>query len=98
MTGKPKLDGDTVALKFRCIANERCKSKVVLRHGGKTIGKKAVRIGDGKKKSVRVKLNKRGLRKLAGDSDGALRIKVRVDTRDQDGNGWRTAKRATLNH
>jgi Ca2+-binding RTX toxin-like protein len=98
MVGKPRLDGDAVDVRLRCIANERCKSKVVLRHGGKTIGKQSVRIRDGKRKTVSVELNRRGLRALAGDSDGSLRIKVRVDTRDQDGNGWRTAKRATLNH
>jgi Ca2+-binding RTX toxin-like protein len=98
LIGKPKLDGDAVALKLHCIANKRCKSKVVLRHDGHRIGKKAVTIADGKKKTVRVKLNKRGLRVLAGDSDGKLKIKVRVDTRDKHGNGWRTAKRATLNH
>jgi Ca2+-binding RTX toxin-like protein len=99
MPGKPKLDGDTVAIKLHCIANKRCKSKVVLRHDGHRIGKKKlVRIADGKKKTVRVKLNKRGLRALAGDTDGKLKIKVRVDTKDKKGNGWRTAKRATLSH
>jgi Ca2+-binding RTX toxin-like protein len=99
MPGKPKLDGDAVAVKLHCIASKRCKSKVVLRHDGKTIGKKKlVRIGDGEKKTVRVKLNKRGLRVLAGDTDGKLKIKVRVDTKDKNGNGWRVAERATLNH
>jgi Ca2+-binding RTX toxin-like protein len=99
MPGKPKLDGDAVAVKLHCIANKRCKSKVVLRHDGKTIGKnKLVRIGDGNKKTVRVKLNKRGLRVLAADTDGKLEIKVRVDTKDKNGNGWRVAERATLNH
>ena len=98
MPGKPKLDGDAVALKLHCIANQRCESKVVLRHDGHRIGKKLVRIGDGKQKTVRVKLNRRGLRALAGDTDGALKIKVRVDTKDKKGNGWRVAERATLKH
>ncbi|HKH17248.1 MAG TPA: calcium-binding protein [Solirubrobacteraceae bacterium] len=88
LLGKAKLKGDAVALRLRCVATERCKGKVKLRRGGKTLGSKQFNIARGHSKAVKVKLNARGRRLAAGGKD--VRVKLRIDARDRQGNGWRT--------
>jgi Ca2+-binding RTX toxin-like protein len=87
LKGKAELDGDVVAMRLRCVATERCKGKLRLRHAGKVLGSKKFNIAHGHSKTVRVKLNKRGLRYVDA---GGTRMKLRIVAHDKQGNGWRT--------
>ena len=93
--GKVALEGNTAVLRLRCVDSTRCKSKVRLRRAGKTLGKEKATLSRGSAKTVRVVLNARGRRLLAGSGNG-LRVKLQVDSRDKAGNGWRVTKKATL--
>jgi Ca2+-binding RTX toxin-like protein len=89
--------GGSAAVTLRCVkAAKRCKGKVRLRRGGKTLAAGTFRMDRGKKKTVRLKLNKRGRRGL--DSAGAkgLRAKLVADSVDGNGNGWRTTARVRI--
>ena len=67
LMGKPELNGDTAEMKLRCVADKSCKSKVKLRHGGKTIGKKRRSSSPRERReTVLVKLNQRGRRSGRG--------------------------------
>jgi Ca2+-binding RTX toxin-like protein len=90
--GKPQLDGNRVALRLRCVATEKCKSVVKLKRNGKVLGRAKVTIKRGKSRSIKVALNQRGRRVL---SDGA-RVKVEVQSKDKQGNGWRSTKTVRL--
>jgi len=92
--GKAKVVGNAVALKLRCVAGERCKGTVRLRRGGRTLGSKRFSLDGGDPKKVLVKLNRRGRHVLAGGK--IARIKLRIDARDQQGNGWRSTARIKL--
>ena len=92
--GTAKLVGNAVALKLRCVAGETCKGKVRLRGGDRTLGGKRFSLDGGDPKKVLVKLNRRGRHVLAGAK--IARIKLRIDARDQQGNGWRSTARIKL--
>jgi Ca2+-binding RTX toxin-like protein len=92
LKGKPQLDGNRVALRLKCVATAKCKSAVKLKHKGKTVGSDKVTLKRGKTASMEIGLNARGRRVL---SDGD-RVKVQIDSRDANGNGWRTNARVTL--
>ena len=86
--GKPQLAGDSVAVRLKCVATQKCKSAVKLKADGKSLGRGKATLKRGKTRSVEVDLNKRGRRVLsAGD-----RVKVQVVSKDNRGNGWRSTK------
>jgi Ca2+-binding RTX toxin-like protein len=84
--------GGVAALTLRCVDTERCRGLVVLRHGGKKIAKAKFSMGEKKEKTVRLKLNRRGLRLLANAPSKGLRVQLRIDAKDAKENGWRTKK------
>ena len=91
VTGKSAdVSNGAAALTLRCVATQRCNGLVKLRHGGKTIAKSKFAMGKKKTKDVRLKLNKRGLRLLAKAPNKGLKVQLRVDAKDANGNGWRT--------
>ena len=90
--GKPELAGNRVAVRLKCVATEKCKSRVVLKHKGKVMGRDTLTMKRGKGKTAVVALNKRGRRAL----DEGDRVKVQVLSKDKQGNGWRSAKTARL--
>jgi Ca2+-binding RTX toxin-like protein len=86
--GKPQLEGDSAAVRLKCVATQKCRSVVKLKAGGKTLGRGKATLKRNKTKTVDVELNRRGLRSLsAGD-----RVKVQVVSKDNRGNGWRSVK------
>ena len=92
LKGKPQLDGNRVALRLKCVATEKCKSVVKLKHKGKTVGRDKVTLKRGKTTSMEIALNARGRRVLSeGD-----RVKVQILSKDKHGNGWRSAKTVRL--
>ena len=90
--GKPQLNGNRVALRLKCVATEQCKSVVRLKRNGKVVGRGKATIKRKKTRSVNVALNKRGRRVL---SEGS-RVRVEVQSKDKQGNGWRTTKTVRL--
>ena len=91
VTGKSAtVSGGAAALTLRCVATQRCNGLVKLRVGGKTIASSKFAMGKKKTKSLRLKLNKRGLNLLAKASSKGLKVQLRVDAKDSNGNGWRT--------
>ena len=79
--GKPQLDGDSAAVRLKCVATQKCKSAVKLKAGGKTLGRGKATLKRGKTQTVDVELNRRGRRVLsAGD-----RVKVQVVSKDNRG-------------
>jgi Ca2+-binding RTX toxin-like protein len=86
--GKPRLEGDSAAVRLKCVATQKCRSAVKLKAGGKTLGRGKATLKRNKTKTVDVELNRRGLSSLsAGD-----RVKVQVVSKDNRGNGWRSVK------
>jgi Ca2+-binding RTX toxin-like protein len=85
--GEVALDGNVVALRLRCVATERCRGNARLRHAGRKLGGKKFELGRGDAKTIRVKLNRRGRRYVAADGK---RMKLQINARDKQGNGWRT--------
>jgi Ca2+-binding RTX toxin-like protein len=92
LKGKPQLDGNRVALRLKCVATAKCKSVVKLKRNGKTLGTDKVTLKRGKTASMEIALNARGRRVL---SDGD-RVKVQILSKDNQGNGWRSAKTVRL--
>ena len=90
--GKPQLDGNHVAMRLKCVATEKCKSVVKLKRNGKVVGRGKATIKRNRTRSINVALNKRGRRVL---SDGS-RVKVEIQAKDKQGNGWRTTKTVRL--
>src|SRR5829696_1097734 len=88
-----QVAGGAVALKLRCVGARRCEGRVTLVRGGKQLGAKKFDIKR-RSKTVRLKLNRRGLR--LASAKGA-KVGVRIDAKDKNGNGWRstTTRRLT---
>jgi Ca2+-binding RTX toxin-like protein len=84
------VSGGAAALKLKCVAAERCKGRAKLRRGGKTLASAKFAMGKKKTDKVRMKLNKRGLRLLANAPNKGLKVQLRIDAKDSNGNGWRT--------
>jgi Ca2+-binding RTX toxin-like protein len=84
----------TVALK--CVATKGCSGLAVLQHDGKKIAGAKFKMGKKKTKTVRFKLNKRGLRLLANAPNKGLKVQLRIDAKDAKKNGWRTETRVQL--
>jgi Ca2+-binding RTX toxin-like protein len=82
--------GGAAAVPLRCVVAKRCKGSARLRLKGKTLGGARFNIGRKKAKTIRVKLSRRGRRLMAGASSNGLRVQLRIDATDTNGNGWRT--------
>jgi hypothetical protein len=64
--------------------------RVHLLRGGKSLGTAKYKVTR-KPKKIRIKLNRRGLRLIARAPGKGLSVKLRIDARDTNGNGWRTS-------
>jgi Ca2+-binding RTX toxin-like protein len=84
------VTGGVAALTLKCVATKQCKGLVKLRLGGKTLAGAKFKMGKKKSTTVRLKLNKRGLRLLANASQKGLKVQLRIDAKDAAKNGWRT--------
>ena len=85
--------GGAIAVALRCAGTRRCSGAVALVRGGKTLATKKFEIKK-RSKTIRLKLNRRGRRLMAGASGKGLKVGVRIDAHDRRGNGWRSiAKR-----
>jgi Ca2+-binding RTX toxin-like protein len=87
-------DNGVAALRLKCAGTKTCKGVAKLRGGGKTLGRARFTIKSGKQ-TVHVKLNGRG-RALMAKSASKHRVKLQIDAKDGDGNGWRSTSRLTL--
>ena len=83
------------ALRMKCVGTRRCTGTVRLRSGGRTLATKKFAITR-RSKTVRLKLNRRGRRLVAGAPAKGRAVSVQIDARDGDGNGWRTTARRRL--
>ena len=83
-------------LRVRCVATRRCSGNVRLLRGGRSLGTARFKATRRRTKIVRVKLNRRGRRVVAGAPARGVRITVQINARDGRGNGWRTTKRIRL--
>ena len=82
--------GGAAAVTLRCVATKKCSGLVSLRHKGKTLATAKFAMGKKKSKTVRLKLNKRGLRLLAKAPNKGMKVQLRIDAKDAARNGWRT--------
>ena len=83
-------------LRLRCVATRRCSGNVRLLRGSRSLGTARFTATRRRVKIVRVKLNRRGRRLVAGAPARGARITVQINARDGAGNGWRTTKRIRL--
>jgi Ca2+-binding RTX toxin-like protein len=90
------VSGGVAALTLRCVATKGCSGLAVLRHDGKKLAGAKFKMGSKKVKTVRLKLNKRGLRLLAKAPKKGLKVQLRIDAKDAAKNGWRTDTRLQL--
>ena len=79
-----------MAVKLRAAGTRRVSGRVHLVRGGKSLGSVTYKVTR-KSKTFHIKLNRRGLRLLARAPRKGLSIKLRIDARDSNGNGWRTS-------
>ena len=84
------VSGGAAALTLKCVATKRCNGLVSLRYKGKSLASTKFAMGKKKSKTVRLKLNKRGLRLMAKAPNKGLKVQLRVDAKDAARNGWRT--------
>ncbi|HEX2125422.1 MAG TPA: calcium-binding protein [Thermoleophilaceae bacterium] len=84
------VKGSAVAVKLRSVGTGRTRGRVHLIRGGKSLGSVKYNVTR-KPKTFRIKLNRRGLRLVARAPRKGLSVKLRIDARDSNGNGWRTS-------
>ena len=84
------VNGNVAAVRLRAVATRRVRGRVHLIRGGKSLGSVTYKVTRNPK-TVRIKLNRRGLRLVARAPRKGLSIKLRIDARDSNGNGWRTS-------
>ncbi|HEY1276859.1 MAG TPA: calcium-binding protein, partial [Thermoleophilaceae bacterium] len=89
------VHGGAAALKLRCVATAKCRGTAALLYHGKSLGKVRFNLKSGKAKTYRIDLNRRGHRLLAASSK-ARKVVLRIDAKDNMGNGWRTSDRIKL--
>jgi Ca2+-binding RTX toxin-like protein len=87
-------DNGVAAVRLKCVGTKKCKGVARLRSGGKTLGSARFNIKSGKK-TVNLKLNGKGKRLMAKAS-AKSRVKLQIDAKDSNGNGWRSTSRLTL--
>jgi Ca2+-binding RTX toxin-like protein len=80
------------ALPLKCAGTKACKGTLRLRHDGNTLASGKFKINN-RSKVVRLDLNRKGLRLLAG---GDRSVRVQIDAKDKKGNGWRATQKLTL--
>ena len=90
------VNGNVAALTLKCVGTARCNGLAVLRKGGKSLGGKSFAMKRGKSKTVRIKLKKPGRKLLAKAPSSGLKVQLRIDAKDSQGNGWRTTNRIKL--
>jgi Ca2+-binding RTX toxin-like protein len=81
--------GGMALLPLTCAGTPRCKGALALRRGGKTLATGKFNIKH-RSKTVRLKLNRRGLRLLAHAPAKGYKVSLRIDAHDARGNGWRS--------
>jgi Ca2+-binding RTX toxin-like protein len=91
-----KVERGVATLKLRCVATQGCKGTVKLLRSGKTLASKRFEMKRASTKTVRLKLDGRGRRLVAGASSKGVRVEVRIDARDAKGNGWRSTSQLRL--
>ena len=91
-----EVSGGVAALKLKCVATQGCKGTVKLRRSGKTLASKRFEMRRASTKTVRLKLDGRARRLVAGASSKGIRVDVRIDARDAKGNGWRSTSQLRL--
>jgi Ca2+-binding RTX toxin-like protein len=87
-------DSGVAAVRLKCAGTKKCEGVARLRKGGKTLGSARFNIKSGKK-TVKLELNRKG-QALMARSAGKHRVKLQIDAKDSDGNGWRSTSRLTL--
>ena len=81
--------GNVAVVRLQGVGTKLTTGRVHLLRGGKSLGTAKYKVTR-KPKTVRIKLNKRGLRLIARAPRKGLSVKLRIDARDTNGNGWRT--------
>src|SRR4029078_13430363 len=81
-------DNGVAALRLKCAGTKKCKGVAKLRSGGKTLGSARFNIKSGKE-HVEVKLNGKGKRLMAKSASKHC-VKLQIDAKDSNGNGWRS--------
>jgi Ca2+-binding RTX toxin-like protein len=94
MLGKATLDGDRAVMRLRCVGTAHCKGTAKLKRKGKVLGRARFDMDRGQVERVRIELNKRGRAAVAGAR--VKKMKLQIDSRDANGNGWRTTARLKL--
>jgi hypothetical protein len=82
--------GNAAVVRLQSVAARQVNGRVYLLRGGKSLGSVKYKVTQ-KPKKIRIKLNRRGLRLLARAPRKGLSVKLRIDARDTNGNGWRTS-------
>ncbi len=86
--------GRVVRLKLRCVEAKHCRGTAQLRRRGKIIASGRFRATRNRVAFTAVRLNRRGARLLSARRQ--LRVGVRIDSIDANGNGWRSSARIRL--
>ncbi|HEY6776459.1 MAG TPA: calcium-binding protein [Thermoleophilaceae bacterium] len=84
------VNGNMAAVRLRSVGAKRVRGRVHLVRGGKSLGSVKYKVTR-KPKTVRIKLNRKGLRLAARAPRKGLSVKLRIDARDTNGNGWRSS-------
>ena len=87
--------GNVAAVRLQSVGTRQSSGRVRLLRGGRSLGSVQYKVTR-KPKTIRIKLNRRGRRLLAGSSSKGKSAKLQIDARDARGNGWRTTTQITL--
>ena len=90
------VSGGAAALKLKCVATQRCRGLAALRRGNRTLAKARFAMGRSKTQTVKLKLTAAGRRALSRAGAKGLRVELRIDARDSNGNGWRSTANLRL--
>jgi Ca2+-binding RTX toxin-like protein len=82
--------GNVAVVRLQGVGTKLTTGRVHLVRNGKSLGSTKYKVTR-KPKKVRIKLNRRGLRLIARAPRKGLSVKLRIDARDTNGNGWRTS-------
>ena len=90
------VSGGAAALKLKCVATQRCRGLAALRRGNRTLASARFAMGRSKTETVKLKLTAAGRRALSRAGAKGLRVELRIDARDSNGNGWRSTANLRL--
>jgi Ca2+-binding RTX toxin-like protein len=90
------VSNGALALPVTCVAAERCRGKLTLLRGKRALGTGSFKMGRRKSATARLKLNARGRRLMEDAPARGVKLKLRIDAKDGDKNGWRTEHRVTV--